>query len=97
MKTFEQRFKLAIKFECNAKDTDQENNREGNATWLQRAGYKEEESTDHLLDMFKRISVGGFSRRQKRSRYQRKTNLGITSGSKKGAILDHERFPTQVA
>ena len=36
MKIFEQRFEVAIKFKLNAKDTDQENNREGNDAWLQR-------------------------------------------------------------
>ncbi len=55
MKIFEQRFEVAIKFKLNAKDTDQENNREGNDAWLQRAGYKEEEITDHLMDTFKRV------------------------------------------
>jgi hypothetical protein len=55
MKTFEHRFEQAINFKFNAKDTNQEERQEGNAIWLRRAGYTEEEITDHLLDTFKRV------------------------------------------
>jgi hypothetical protein len=55
MKTFEPRFEQAITFKFNAKDTNQEDMGEGNAFWLRRAGYHEEEITEHLLDTFKRV------------------------------------------
>jgi hypothetical protein len=53
MKTFEPRFEHAITIKFTAKDTNQEEKGEGNTIWLQRAGYKEEEITDHLLETFK--------------------------------------------
>ncbi len=55
MKTFEPRFEQVITFKFNAKDTNQEEKGEGNAIWLWRAGYKEDEITNHLLDTFKRV------------------------------------------